>query len=141
MSARKPGFAKRLLIDLAGFGLLLLALLLSWVPGPGGIPLLLAGLALLATNHRWAYRLLHHLKRRGKNLADIFFPDHPVIKIIYDITAVGLFIAVILIISSVPHTVAKTALIAAGFLALTVLLMNRKRAERFSRFMIRALRP
>lgn len=40
-------------------GLLLVAwVMFSWVPGPGGIPLLLLALAVLSTEFRWARRLL-----------------------------------------------------------------------------------
>lgn len=140
MPKRHLSWPKRILIDVAGFGLLLLAILLSWVPGPTGIPLFLAGLALLSTHHHWAGRLLHHLKKHGKNLADILFPDHPLIKIAYDLLVVGLVILVILAIGSVTHAVLRTALVALGFLALAIGMLNRKRGERLSRLIVRGLR-
>ena len=43
---------------MAGLVLVLVGIALSPVPGPGGIPLVLAGLAVLASEFRWARRLL-----------------------------------------------------------------------------------
>lgn len=52
-------------------GLLLLAwLLVSWLPGPGGIPLLLAALAVLSTEFRWAHRLLLRARVGAQHLAE-----------------------------------------------------------------------
>lgn len=50
--------AYRLLVALAGVVLVLVGVALSPVPGPGGIPLVLSGLAVLASEFRWARRLL-----------------------------------------------------------------------------------
>lgn len=61
---------KRIAIDIAGFGLILLGLLTGWLPGPGGIPLILAGLGLLALNYTWAENLLKDLKKRFSKLVD-----------------------------------------------------------------------
>lgn len=63
-------FHKRIAIDIAGFSLIILALLFGWLPGPGGIPLALAGLALLALNYEWAENLLNKLKKRFKDVFD-----------------------------------------------------------------------
>jgi len=38
-------------------------LLTGWLPGPGGIPLVLGGLAVLASEFSWARRLLERAKR------------------------------------------------------------------------------
>jgi len=52
-------------------GLLLVAwLLVSWLPGPGGIPLLLAALAVLSTEFRWARRLLVRARVGAHRLAE-----------------------------------------------------------------------
>lgn len=48
----------RLLVALAGLVLVLVGIALSPLPGPGGIPLVLTGLAVLASEFRWARRLL-----------------------------------------------------------------------------------
>ncbi|MEJ5944572.1 PGPGW domain-containing protein, partial [Pseudokineococcus basanitobsidens] len=51
-------------------GLLLVAwALLSWLPGPGGIPLLLLALAVLSTEFRWARRLLDRARSGAHRFA------------------------------------------------------------------------
>lgn len=48
----------RLVVALVGVSLTLVGLALGPFPGPGGIPLILAGLAILASEFLWARRLL-----------------------------------------------------------------------------------
>jgi hypothetical protein len=60
--------SKIILIDTLGVICIIGAILLGWLPGPGGIPLLLAGLGLLAINHPWAQRRMDWLKDRVKKL-------------------------------------------------------------------------
>ena len=58
-------FIKRVLTDVLGVLLIIIAPLLGWLPGPGGIPLFFVGLGLLSINHDWAKRLLEYLKTHG----------------------------------------------------------------------------
>ena len=53
----------RVVVAVLGVLLLLLAVLLGPFPGPGGIPLALAGLAVLASEFVWARRVLHRARR------------------------------------------------------------------------------
>ena len=48
----------RVLVGVVGTLLVLLGLSTGWLPGPGGIPLVLLGLAVLASEFEWAHRLL-----------------------------------------------------------------------------------
>lgn len=48
----------RLVVGVVGAVLVLLGLSTGWLPGPGGIPLVLLGLAVLASEFEWAHRLL-----------------------------------------------------------------------------------
>ena len=75
---------RRILIDLTGFGLLLLVPFLGPLPGPGGIPLILAALGLLSINHEWARQLRHYIARSGGTLTKRFFPDRSEVKLLYD---------------------------------------------------------
>jgi uncharacterized protein (TIGR02611 family) len=52
----------RIGIGFVGGLLLILAPLTGWLPGPGGIPLFIAGLAVLASEFEWAQRLLLRVK-------------------------------------------------------------------------------
>lgn len=47
----------RIGVGVLGALLLILSALTGWLPGPGGIPLFLIGMAVLASEFRWAHRL------------------------------------------------------------------------------------
>jgi uncharacterized protein (TIGR02611 family) len=65
-------FMKRAVKIAGGFLLLLAGLVMLVTPGPGWVTIAL-GLALLATEYRWARRLLDRLKARGVQLRDTIF--------------------------------------------------------------------
>jgi uncharacterized protein (TIGR02611 family) len=52
----------RIAVGIVGGLLLILAPLTGWLPGPGGIPLFIAGLAVLASEFEWAQRVLMRVK-------------------------------------------------------------------------------
>lgn len=52
----------RCVVGAVGLLLVLLGLATGWLPGPGGIPLVLAGLAVWASEFHWAHRLMMRLK-------------------------------------------------------------------------------
>lgn len=52
----------RVVVGLAGLLLIVLGLLSGPLPGPGGIPLVLLGLAVLASEFAWAHRLMLRFK-------------------------------------------------------------------------------
>lgn len=56
----------RIAVGVVGTLLIVLAVLTGWLPGPGGIPLAIAGLAVLASEFEWAQRLLHPIEVRWK---------------------------------------------------------------------------
>jgi len=56
----------RIVVGVVGILLIVLAALTGWLPGPGGIPLAIAGLAVLASEFEWAQRLLHPIEVRWK---------------------------------------------------------------------------
>ena len=76
-----------ILTDAAGVILLILVPFLGPLPGPGGIPLLLGGLGLLARNHEWAQNWLHTAKKHTDSLRPLFFPDKLWIKRAWDAVA------------------------------------------------------
>ena len=120
-------------IDLAGILLLICAALFGWLPGPGGIPLLLAGLGLLATNHEWARRLLKHVERHGVKIADTFFKEHKLLMAFYDVlTGVFVVIAIVVFTAFTNNLLQATASVFA-FIALGLFLGNRKRIKRITK--------
>ena len=131
--ARRNLTPKRIATDIAGYGLCIAALIFGWLPGPGGIPLLVAGLGLLAINNDWAKRLLHYVRVHSERLRDVVFPDRPVIQWAWDIGVVGLLTAGTLI------TIYANAWYIRGFalplyaLSTVVFLFNRHRLRWFER--------
>ncbi len=70
VGTRSPAVAvaKRLAAEIGGYFLVALGLVALVLPGPG-LLLIVAGLALLSTQYRWANRLLHPAKARAYRLA------------------------------------------------------------------------
>ncbi|TAH33289.1 hypothetical protein EYC58_01515 [Candidatus Saccharibacteria bacterium] len=52
-----PGFIRKPVAFILGFFFIILAGLTGWLPGPGGIPLFLIGIAILATEFTWAKKI------------------------------------------------------------------------------------
>ena len=124
---------KRILTDTAGYLLIVAALLTGWLPGPGGIPLALAGLGLLSINNKWARNLREWLMKHGGELTTVLFPSNPIIQWLYDILVV-LLIIVTGVLEARHAAVWQMSLgVAAFFLALFIALMNRDRLARVKR--------
>jgi uncharacterized protein (TIGR02611 family) len=54
----------RVLIAVAGLLLIVLGLVTGPIPGPGGIPLVLLGMAVWASEFAWAHRVMHVFKQQ-----------------------------------------------------------------------------
>ncbi len=50
------------------------------ITGPGGIPLVLAGLGLLSINEPWAQKWLHYVRQHSEGFRELFFPDKKAIQ-------------------------------------------------------------
>jgi uncharacterized protein (TIGR02611 family) len=61
---------RRVIITVVGLALIVLAVLIGFIPGPWSIPLVLAGLAVLAREYDWAEDLLIWLRRRYQHVMD-----------------------------------------------------------------------
>lgn len=66
------------------------AILTGWLPGPGGIPLFIIGLGLLAINHEWAERYIDMLREYADKLGDLIFT--PRLRVFFDLLAPTLLI-------------------------------------------------
>jgi hypothetical protein len=106
--------------------------LFGWLPGPGGIPLLILGLSLLAVNHDWAERWMETVKYKGTTLKKHLFPKNPRVRLFYDIGSIviistGIYLAL---------TSSNRLLVAAGTLACTfgaiIFLFNRDRFDKIA---------
>jgi hypothetical protein len=78
---------KVLITDILGVLLLALVPFLGPLPGPGGIPLLIAGFGLLAINHDWADGAVDYVKIHSESLRKVIFPDITWVKWSWDIFA------------------------------------------------------
>jgi len=54
---RTPVHIRKPIVLIIGILFIIAAGLIGWLPGPGGIPLFLIGIAILATEFTWAQRL------------------------------------------------------------------------------------
>lgn len=52
-----PEWIRKPVVLLLGLFFFIAAALTGWIPGPGGIPLFLIGIAILATEFKWAKKL------------------------------------------------------------------------------------
>lgn len=62
---------KRIVIFVVGVGLVLLGIALIPLPGPFSIPLIIAGLAVLATEYVWAEKMLDTVKVKAKQASEV----------------------------------------------------------------------
>ncbi len=132
MAERSPNFLKRLAIDCAGYLLLIASLLTGWLPGPGGIPLFLTGLSLLAINHDWAKRWLEWVQHHGLKIIDRLFVDHPLVKLLLDILGFGLLVLSFNLLRDYTSNVVLSLGISSGFAGIGLFLGNRRRLKRFT---------
>lgn len=132
MSKKRPLYMV-ILVDIAGISMIIGAGLFGWIPGPGGIPLLLGGFGLLATNHLWAKKLLLRLKKDGLNVMDKIFVEHRVIVIVYDVVVSILLIFGAFMLINSSQILLKSFATMLIFVALGIFLGNRKRWHKFSR--------
>lgn len=58
-----------MVVATVGVLVILVALSIGWLPGPGGIPLAIVGLAILASEFVWAHHLLGRANRAAVDLA------------------------------------------------------------------------
>lgn len=129
MIRQKRSPAARIGIDILGFLFVIAAGLTGWLPGPGGIPLLILGLSLLATNHEWAERILLYVKDHGFKFLDKFFDGSPRVKLLIDIAGIVTVALGVFLVVALTQSRAKTAAISLFVVSLVLLLGNRKRAQ------------
>jgi hypothetical protein len=128
---------RKIAVDTLGVLLIIAAGLFGWLPGPGGVPLLIAGLSLLATNHEWARRLLEKVKKTGVRIMDVIFNDHPVIAFMIDATGVAALVVTAAIIGQRRGGIFTSIAVILGFIGVGLLLGNRKRINKLNQFVKR----
>lgn len=121
---------KTILIDIAGILLIILAGLTGWLPGPGGIPLLIAGLSLLSINHDWAHRWLMLVKEHGLKISDKLFNGSKKMTIAIDIVGILFLASAVIVMALVTQSVLKTAAIWLIIVSFVLLLGNKNRYKK-----------
>ncbi|MDB5185123.1 MAG: putative transrane protein [Candidatus Saccharibacteria bacterium] len=125
--------AKRIATDAGGYGLIILGVALGWLPGPGGIPLIVAGLGLLSINNVWAANLRDYLLKHGGDLVKVLFPPNPIVQWLYDIV-VALLLVLVAFLAWRHAAIWQVSLsIGIFFFALFIAVMNRDRLHRLKR--------
>lgn len=120
---------KRIVIDAAGYLLIVAAILTGWLPGPGGIPLALAGLGLLSINNKWAKDLRDYLMKHGGKLVRVLFPSNPLVQWLYDIMVVALLVLAGWLAERHAAVWQISLAVALFFIAVFLALMNRDRLK------------
>lgn len=120
-------------IDILGVLLIIASILFGWIPGPGGIPLFIAGLSLLATNHKWARNLLERVKIQGLRAANVFFREHKLLMATYDIFTVLLLAAATAMLIQSSGNILRSLSVVMIFVGMGLFLGNRKRLQRLQR--------
>lgn len=131
---------QRIGTDMAGYGLIVLGVAFGWLPGPGGIPLILAGLGLLSIHNAWAKRLRQYALKRGGRLVHTAFPAHPAVEFSYD-GLVILLLVTALVLAWRHATLWQISLaIALFFAGFCIAGLNRRRAIRLKQKISRRTR-
>jgi hypothetical protein len=120
---------KRIAFDTAGVLLIIIAVPIGWLPGPGGIPLALIGLGLLAKNNRWAQDLLNDFENKFRYYSRRIKHAPPAVQLVLDMAALsllGLGIYTVATETGISQVIATAAITT----SLIMLLINRGRGER-----------
>lgn len=121
---------KKILVDIAGFGLIIAAPFFGWLPGPGGIPMAIAGLAMLATNHEWAENLLRDFDDKRQELTTKYLVGNRRVAWIIDSLSV-VFIGCGVVVSSNADVLWQRGLGIGGIsFGIILLISNQQRLDR-----------
>ena len=127
---RNHGLIKRIAIDVAGFSMIIAAPFLGWLPGPGGIPLFLAGLGVLSLNYEWPERILKDFDRQRRELTEQYLVNNRQVSLAIDITAVALIAAGVYLLLTSTTLIPRGIGIGLTTGSLIMLLSNQNRVDR-----------
>lgn len=131
MKTNKHSPHKRILVDVAGFGLIILSLLIGWLPGPGGIPIFLAGLGLLSINNKWAKDLIDYIEKNRQKFEAKYLTNDPKVARIVDTLCIILIIISIIAFTQINNKYLRYASIGPGGFGLILLILNQNRLDNF----------
>lgn len=122
-------------MDVLGVLFMLLALSTGWLPGPGGIPLFVLGLSILAINHEWAQKYTDEIKDYIERIGKTIFTKDKNVRLAYDIfcpplVAGGFYL---LWLHNAPWQISLGVLMIVT--GITVLAGNRNRFQKFKKLL------
>src|SRR5690606_10142006 len=129
---------KALATDAVGVVLIICSILFGWLPGVGGIPLFLAGLGLLATNHTWAKKLLEYIKANGVKAANAFFREHRLLMAIYDVFSVLFIAAATALLIEASGNLLRSLAFVCLFIGTGLFMGNRRRLQRIQQHFMKS---
>ncbi|HEX4662425.1 MAG TPA: PGPGW domain-containing protein [Candidatus Saccharimonadales bacterium] len=97
-----PGHIRKPIVLVAGMFFIVAAGLTGWLPGPGGIPLFLIGIAILATEFVWAQRV-RDITLRIVKIIGTWMRHHKVLATLAIIVCIGIAIGASLFVKSLLH--------------------------------------
>lgn len=121
---------KRIVIDIAGFGLIVLGILASPIPGPGGVPIIALGLGVLSLNYEWADRFLKDFDNKRRETTEKYFNPRPPMSWILDIFAISFSFGGLWILLTQDSALLKGLGISWIFTGVVILCSNQKRIDR-----------
>lgn len=131
VSKRKNhSLVKRLAIDIAGFGLIIISPFLGWLPGPGGIPIFLAGLGILSLNYDWAENLLKDFEKKRVEFTDKYLMTDKKTSRIIDTLSILIIVAGIIAVVYIDNFILRLLSFGALTLGVLILISNQKRIDR-----------
>ncbi|MBP7858086.1 hypothetical protein KA016_03410 [Candidatus Saccharibacteria bacterium] len=122
----------RILVDTAGYLLIVASALTGWLPGPGGLPLFIGGLGLLSIHNKWARDLREYVLTHGGTVVQKLFPKHVVAQWAYDIVAIALFVLAAFLAWNHAAIWQVSLGVSLFFMATFISLMNRERLAAFN---------
>jgi len=131
---RQRPLYQRIAIDIAGFGLLILAVLTGWLPGPGGIPLFLVGLGVLSLNYEWAERLLKSFDAKRREYTEKYLMASREVSWAMDAISVALLAGGTYGILNLDKLWQRGICVGLVLVAIITLASNQKRFERATRY-------
>lgn len=117
-------------IDILGLSLILAAIPIGWVPGPGGIPLVILGLSLLATNHEWAGRMMERVKEKSAKASKQVSESSPRTKWVIDILSVVFIAAAVILFTQFTQSIAITSAVSFIISGVILLVTNQNRYQK-----------
>jgi hypothetical protein len=128
---RAKHYAQLILFDTLAVLFMVGALLTGWLPGPGGIPLFIIGLSLLAINHEWAEKYIHMLREYADKISDLIFL--PKLRVFFDVLSpLLLVVGIVLLVYQDAIWMLSLGIFLLGMSLLT-LVGNRNRWARFKK--------